>query len=119
MHPAKDGFAALPFFDEFDLSTVDILLLSQYVIPASFRRLISVKNNFLLFYEKLVICKNIAVKRLETSLCTRMSHNFVVYIRNEANYLISFPCQTRTIAYLLNVATIMCYLVFFWVVLKS
>ena len=32
MHPAKDGFAALPFFDEFDLSTVDILLLSQYVI---------------------------------------------------------------------------------------
>jgi cleavage and polyadenylation specificity factor subunit 3 len=33
MHPAKDGFAALPFFDEFDLSTVDILLLSQYVIP--------------------------------------------------------------------------------------
>lgn len=32
MHPAKDGFAALPFFDEFDLSTVDILLLSQYVL---------------------------------------------------------------------------------------
>jgi hypothetical protein len=32
MHPAKEGFAALPFFDEFDLSTVDILLLSQYVL---------------------------------------------------------------------------------------
>lgn len=31
MHPAKDGYAALPFFDEFDLSTVDVLLLSQYV----------------------------------------------------------------------------------------
>lgn len=31
MHPAKDGFSALPFFDEFDLSTVDILLISQYV----------------------------------------------------------------------------------------
>lgn len=31
MHPAKEGFAALPFFDEFDLSTVDILLISQYV----------------------------------------------------------------------------------------
>jgi cleavage and polyadenylation specificity factor subunit 3 len=31
MHPAKDGFAALPFFDDFDLSTVDILLISQYV----------------------------------------------------------------------------------------
>lgn len=33
MHPAKEGFSALPFFDEFDLSTVDILLISQYVIP--------------------------------------------------------------------------------------
>ena len=31
MHPAKDGFAALPFFDDFDLSEIDILLISQYV----------------------------------------------------------------------------------------
>jgi hypothetical protein len=31
MHPAKDGFSALPFFDEFDLGSVDILLISQYV----------------------------------------------------------------------------------------
>ena len=29
MHPAYDGLAALPYFDEFDLSTVDILLISQ------------------------------------------------------------------------------------------
>jgi len=29
MHPAYEGLAALPFFDEFDLSTVDILLISQ------------------------------------------------------------------------------------------
>lgn len=36
MHPAKEGFSALPFFDEFDLSTVDILLISQYVkIPSA------------------------------------------------------------------------------------
>ena len=28
-HPAYDGLAALPYFDEFDLSTVDILLVSQ------------------------------------------------------------------------------------------
>ena len=27
IHPAFDGLAALPFYDEFDLSTVDILLL--------------------------------------------------------------------------------------------
>lgn len=33
MHPAKDGYAALPFFDDFDLSEVDILLISQYVRP--------------------------------------------------------------------------------------
>ncbi|CRG91928.1 Endoribonuclease ysh1 [Talaromyces islandicus] len=35
MHPAKDGFAALPFFDEFDLSTVDILLLSHFHVDHS------------------------------------------------------------------------------------
>lgn len=32
MHPAFDGLAALPFYDEFDLSTVDVLLISQYVL---------------------------------------------------------------------------------------
>ena len=36
MHPAYDGLASLPFYDEFDLSTVDVLLISQYVvIPSS------------------------------------------------------------------------------------
>lgn len=29
VHPAYEGFAALPFYDEFDLSTVDILLITQ------------------------------------------------------------------------------------------
>ncbi len=28
-HPAYDGLASLPFFDDFDLSTVDVLLISQ------------------------------------------------------------------------------------------
>jgi len=28
-HPAYSGFAALPFYDDFDLSTVDVLLISQ------------------------------------------------------------------------------------------
>ena len=32
MHPAFEGIGALPYFDEFDLSTVDVLLISQYVI---------------------------------------------------------------------------------------
>ena len=29
VHPAYDGLASLPFYDEFDLSTVDILLITQ------------------------------------------------------------------------------------------
>ncbi|KAK2750027.1 endoribonuclease ysh1 [Onygenales sp. PD_40] len=35
MHPAKEGFAALPFFDDFDLSTVDILLISHFHLDHS------------------------------------------------------------------------------------
>jgi cleavage and polyadenylation specificity factor subunit 3 len=35
MHPAKDGFSALPFFDEFDLSSVDILLISHFHVDHS------------------------------------------------------------------------------------
>ncbi|KAL1860945.1 endoribonuclease ysh1 [Paecilomyces lecythidis] len=35
MHPAKEGFASLPFFDEFDLSTVDILLISHFHVDHS------------------------------------------------------------------------------------
>ena len=36
MHPSHEGLAALPYFDEFDLSTVDVLLISQYVITFTF-----------------------------------------------------------------------------------
>ncbi|WEW54604.1 endoribonuclease ysh1 [Emydomyces testavorans] len=35
MHPAKEGFAALPFFDDFDLSTVDILVVSHFHLDHS------------------------------------------------------------------------------------
>ncbi|KAJ5509946.1 Pre-mRNA 3'-end-processing endonuclease polyadenylation factor C-term [Penicillium expansum] len=35
MHPAKEGFSALPFFDEFDLSTVDVLLISHFHVDHS------------------------------------------------------------------------------------
>ena len=37
MHPAYDGYAALPYYDEFDLSTVDVLLISQYVASSLIR----------------------------------------------------------------------------------
>lgn len=31
VHPAFTGLAALPFFDEIDPSTVDLILISQYI----------------------------------------------------------------------------------------
>lgn len=31
MYSGRDGIAALPYFDEFDLSAIDVLLISQYV----------------------------------------------------------------------------------------
>jgi hypothetical protein len=33
MHTGREGMSAMPYFDDFDLSTVDILLISQYVNP--------------------------------------------------------------------------------------
>ena len=35
MHTGREGMSAMPYFDDFDLSTVDILLISQYVPPLS------------------------------------------------------------------------------------
>jgi hypothetical protein len=36
MHTGKEGTEAMPYFDTFDLETIDILLISQYVLPFSF-----------------------------------------------------------------------------------
>lgn len=33
MHTGREGMAAMPYFDDFDLGLVDILLISQYVHP--------------------------------------------------------------------------------------
>ena len=33
MHTGKEGTEAMPYFDTFDLETIDILLISQYVFP--------------------------------------------------------------------------------------
>jgi hypothetical protein len=38
MHTGKEGTEAMPYFDTFDLETIDILLISQYVLPFSFQR---------------------------------------------------------------------------------
>ncbi|KAI9721606.1 MAG: endoribonuclease ysh1 [Chrysothrix sp. TS-e1954] len=47
MHPAYEGLAALPFYDDFDLSTVDVLLISHFHIDhaASLPYVLS-KTNF-------------------------------------------------------------------------
>ena len=42
MHPAYEGLSAMPFYDDFDLSTVDVLLISQYVSTLALRASIEV-----------------------------------------------------------------------------
>lgn len=42
MHPAYEGLSAMPFYDDFDLSTVDVLLISQYVFTLAPRASIEV-----------------------------------------------------------------------------
>ncbi|KAI9838058.1 MAG: endoribonuclease ysh1 [Sarea resinae] len=47
IHPAYDGLAALPFYDEFDLSTVDVLLISHFHLDhASSLPYVLAKTNF-------------------------------------------------------------------------
>ncbi|KAI9847532.1 MAG: endoribonuclease ysh1 [Thelocarpon superellum] len=47
MHPAYDGLAALPFYDDFDLSTVDVLLISHFHIDhAASLPYVMAKTNF-------------------------------------------------------------------------
>ncbi|RDW74971.1 hypothetical protein BP6252_06113 [Coleophoma cylindrospora] len=47
MHPAYDGLAALPFYDDFDLSTVDVLLISHFHIDhAASLPYVLAKTNF-------------------------------------------------------------------------
>ncbi|KAK4140071.1 beta-lactamase-like protein [Dichotomopilus funicola] len=46
-HPAYDGLAGLPFFDDFDLSTVDVLLISHFHIDhAASLPYVLAKTNF-------------------------------------------------------------------------
>jgi len=53
VHPAYEGIASLPFYDEFDLSTVDILLISQYVLHTTtklqFVKLHKLSTRFIIF----------------------------------------------------------------------
>ena len=77
MHPAKDGYAALPFFDEFDLSTVDVLLLSQYV---PYPRL------------RMIIDRQFVLQRAELLPWSSQACLTVHVHQNEWNVLFSFNC---------------------------
>ncbi|CAI6336437.1 unnamed protein product [Periconia digitata] len=47
MHPAHEGLAAMPFYDEFDLSTVDLLLISHFHVDhAASLPYVLAKTNF-------------------------------------------------------------------------
>ncbi|KAI9730273.1 MAG: endoribonuclease ysh1 [Cirrosporium novae-zelandiae] len=47
MHPAYEGYSALPFYDEFDLSTVDVLLISHFHVDhAASLPYVLAKTNF-------------------------------------------------------------------------
>ncbi|ORY13432.1 beta-lactamase-like protein [Clohesyomyces aquaticus] len=47
MHPAYEGLSAMPFYDEFDLSTVDVLLISHFHIDhAASLPYVLAKTNF-------------------------------------------------------------------------
>ncbi|KAI9669175.1 MAG: endoribonuclease ysh1 [Trizodia sp. TS-e1964] len=47
VHPAFDGIASLPFYDEFDLSTVDVLLISHFHLDhAASLPYVMAKTNF-------------------------------------------------------------------------
>ncbi|KAF1844278.1 endoribonuclease YSH1 [Cucurbitaria berberidis CBS 394.84] len=47
MHPAYEGLAAMPFYDEFDLSTVDVLLISHFHVDhAASLPYVLAKTNF-------------------------------------------------------------------------
>ncbi|PVH95564.1 hypothetical protein DM02DRAFT_147160 [Periconia macrospinosa] len=47
MHPGHDGLAAMPFYDDFDLSTVDLLLISHFHVDhAASLPYVLAKTNF-------------------------------------------------------------------------
>lgn len=65
MYSGRDGIAALPYFDEFDLSTIDVLLISQYV--PLYSPSISIYKSFLSTTEVVVLW--IREKKSQMSNC--------------------------------------------------
>ncbi|KAF2143428.1 uncharacterized protein K452DRAFT_286256 [Aplosporella prunicola CBS 121167] len=102
MHPAYDGLAALPFYDEFDLSQVDVLLISHFHIDhAASLPYVLAKTNFKgrVFMThptkaiyKWLIQDSVRVGNISSSSESR------IQLYNEADHLSTFP-QIEAIDY--------------------
>ncbi|KAL8782813.1 MAG: hypothetical protein Q9213_005092 [Squamulea squamosa] len=102
MHPAYDGLGALPYFDEFDLSTVDVLLISHFHVDhAASLPYVLAKTNFKgrVFMThptkaiyKWLIQDNVRVQNTSSSSDSRTQ------LYTEADHLSTFP-QIEAIDY--------------------
>ncbi|KAI4191811.1 MAG: hypothetical protein LQ346_004593 [Caloplaca aetnensis] len=102
MHPAYDGLGALPYFDEFDLSTVDVLLISHFHVDhaaslpyvlakTNFRGRVFMTHPTKAIY-KWLIQDNVRVQN------TSSSSDGKTQLYNEADHLSTFP-QIEAIDY--------------------
>ncbi|KAL8654439.1 MAG: hypothetical protein Q9210_001507 [Variospora velana] len=102
MHPAYDGLGALPYFDEFDLSTVDVLLISHFHVDhaaslpyvlakTNFRGRVFMTHPTKAIY-KWLIQDNVRVQNTNSSSDSRTQ------LYNEADHLSTFP-QIEAIDY--------------------
>jgi cleavage and polyadenylation specificity factor subunit 3 len=64
MHPAYSGLAGLPFYDDFDLSTVDVLLISQYVDHISLQESPVLSLSF-----------NLSLQHMDTGIAEDIGHH--------------------------------------------
>ncbi|KAH7406807.1 beta-lactamase-like protein [Phaeosphaeria sp. MPI-PUGE-AT-0046c] len=95
MHPAYEGLSAMPFYDEFDLSTVDVLLISHFHVDhaaslpyvlakTNFRGRVFMTHPTKAIY-KWLIQDSVRVSNMSSSSETKVS------MYTEADHLNTFP----------------------------
>ncbi|KAI5851085.1 beta-lactamase-like protein [Morchella snyderi] len=91
VHPAYDGLAALPFYDEFDLSTVDVLLISHFHLDhAASLPYVMTKTNFKGRVFMTHPTKAIYKWLIQDSVRVSNVHNTPETLYNEADHLSSY-----------------------------
>ncbi|EMC92221.1 hypothetical protein BAUCODRAFT_569527 [Baudoinia panamericana UAMH 10762] len=107
IHPAYDGLAALPFYDEFDLSTVDVLLITHfhmdhvaslpYVLAKTpFAGRVYMTHPTKAIYKHLMT-DSVRVQNTHTS-ATSGTDGYVAQLFNEQDILTTMP-QIQTISF--------------------